>query len=121
MREQMRSRIFLDVLYGFLLSLPVIGLGVLIALFLLKDKASIDITLFVLGGLPIVIFLPSVISKSKSGALHTPKVIYRKVDTLERREEDHGAGKSGGFSELSFVIAGLVTWLTGYLIALFLA
>jgi len=117
----MRSRILLDVIYGFLLSVPIIALGLLISLVMLQDKATIDITLFALGALPIVIFLPSVLSKSKSGALHTPKVIYRKVETLERKEKDRGDGKSGRYSELSFVVAGLVTWITGYIIALLLA
>jgi len=42
---------------------------------------------FALGAIPIVVFLPSVFSQSKSGALHTPKVIFRKVETLGKKEK----------------------------------
>lgn len=102
------------VIYGTIISIPLILLGVLISLFILGDPKSLDLTLFIIGAIPLVIFLPSLISSSKSGALHTPKVIFRKVDTLERRN-DNTAGSSKEKSRISspaaLVLAGLITWL----------
>ncbi len=65
----------------------IIIVGYLIVFFILKNPQKTDFTLFVLGAIPIVIFLPSVFSQSKSGALHTPKVIFRKVETLEKKRK----------------------------------
>jgi hypothetical protein len=90
------------------LAIIIIGIGYLIAFFILKNQQNLDLTLFALGAIPIVIFLPSVFSQSKSGALHTPKVIYRKVDTLEKRERK---GTESIFPALSYVLAGFLTWI----------
>jgi hypothetical protein len=62
----------------------------------------------VLGAIPIVVFLPSVFSQSRSGALHTPKVIFRKVDTLEKKERK---GPANIFPALSYILAGVLTWI----------
>lgn len=90
------------------LSVVIIGLGYLFVHFILKNPQKLDFTLFVFGAIPIVIFLPSVFSQSKSGALHTPKVIFRKVDTLERRGKKEAVNI---FPALSYVIAGILTWI----------
>lgn len=90
------------------LSASLIGAAYLIVFFLLNNPQKLDFTLFALGGIPIVLFLPSVFSQSKSGALHTPKVIFRKVDTLEVKQK---SGSEEIFPALSYVFAGLLTWI----------
>lgn len=84
-----------------------IGIGYLIAYYLLKNPQNLDLALFVLGAIPMVIFLPSVFSQSKSGALHTPKVIFRKVNTLEKKEK---VEPEDIFPALSYVLSGVLTW-----------
>ncbi|MFW2369070.1 MAG: hypothetical protein ACN4GW_21855 [Desulforhopalus sp.] len=86
----------------------IICLGYLIVFFILKNPQKLDFTLFVLGAIPIIIFLPSVFSQSKSGALHTPKVIFRKVETLHRKEKQKSENI---FPALSYVIAGVIIWI----------
>jgi len=104
---------------GGIIAIPLIALAVLISRILIGNINSLDFTLFVIGAIPVVVFLPSVFSSSKSGALHTPKVVFRKVETLERRgHKDGRSGKesSNFFSPVSMVLAGLITWLVGYLL-----
>ena len=86
----------------------IISIGYLIVFFILKNPQKIDFTLFALGAIPIVIFLPSVLSQSKSGALHTPKVIFRKVETLEKKGPQE---TESIFPALSYVLAGVTTWM----------
>jgi hypothetical protein len=90
------------------LSIIIIGIGYLIVFIILENKQNLELTLFALGAIPIVIFLPSVFSQSKSGALHTPKVIFRKVDTLEKKESK---GTESIFPALSYILAGVLTWI----------
>lgn len=58
------------------------------------------------GTIPIVVFLPSVFSQSKSGALDTPKVIFRKVETLGKKEKQE---TESIFPALSYIFAGLIS------------
>lgn len=90
------------------LALIIICLSYLFVHFILKDPRKLDFILFTFGAVPIVIFLPSVFSQSKSGALHTPKVIFRKANTLERKENKE---TDNIFPALSYVLAGILTWL----------
>lgn len=86
----------------------IIGIAYLIVFFVLKNPQKIDFTLFTLGAIPIVLFLPSVFSQTTSGALHTPKVIFRKVDTLKASKKIE---PEDVFPALSYVLAGLLTWV----------
>ncbi|WP_136810757.1 hypothetical protein [Desulfosediminicola flagellatus] len=90
-----------------------ISIGYFIVFFILKNTHQLDFTLFVLGAIPIVIFLPSVFSQSKSGALHTPKVIFRKVETLKSKEKHENENI---FPALSYVLAGVIIWIFSSLI-----
>jgi hypothetical protein len=74
----------------------------------LKIHKNTDFTLFALGAIPFILFLPSVFSQSKSGALHTPKVIFRKVDTLKSKEIKKSESI---FPALSYVLSGSLTWV----------
>ncbi len=101
------NKIISSLVRGIPLAALIICLGYLIVFFIVKNPQYLDFTLFVLGSIPVVIFLPSVFSQSKSGALHTPKVIFRKVETLERT----GPQKAESiFPALSYVFAGFITW-----------
>lgn len=75
-----------------------------------------------LGTIPIVIFLPSVFSKSKSvfsrpisGDIHNPKVIFRKVDSLEKKEKQRAESI---VPVLSYVLAGVIIWIFSWAITL---
>lgn len=94
------------------LSIVIIGIGYVLT-HLIFGVEKLDFILFVLGAIPIVIFLPTVLSQSRSGALHTPKVIFRKVDSLERkgRKETENI-----FPALTYVLSGVLTWLYSLLI-----
>lgn len=93
------------------LAAGLICIGYVCAYFFFDDMQKLDATLFGLGALPIVLFLPSVFGQSKSGALHTPKVIFRKVDTLEKKDKKEAESI---FPALTYVIAGVLTWLFGW-------
>lgn len=84
-----------------------------ITYYILNSPQKLDFTIFALGAIPIIIFLPSVFSQSKSGALHTPKVIFRKVDTLEKKENKK---TESYLPALSYVLAGAIAWLFGLFI-----
>lgn len=114
----MIKRIFETICFGSIISIPIIVLGALVSNVILGDKNTLDMTLFILGAIPIVIFLPSIFSKSRSGALHTPKVIFRKVDTLKKRGESKQSdigGQTKIFTPFALVFAGLITWLFSFL------
>ena len=94
-----------------LLTVLIVLSGYLISYFILDNPHRLDFTLFILGGVPIVIFLPNVLSQSKSGAIHTPEVIFRKVETLEKKEKKE---TESILPSLSYVLAGILTWLFGW-------
>ena len=97
-----------------------IFIGFLITHYIIGNPDSLDFTLFVLGAIPIVFFLPSVFSSSTSGALHTPKVFFRKVQSPLRTDADKEAAEEeiSFSSPPSLVLAGLTTWLAGLLLYL---
>ena len=93
----------------------IICIGYLIVFFILQNSQKLGLTLFVLGTIPIVMFLPSVFSQSKSvfsrpisGDIHNPKVIFRKVDTLEKKEKQIAESI---VPALSYVLAGVIIWV----------
>lgn len=96
----------------------IICIGYLIVFFILKNPQKIDFTLFVLGAIPIVLFLPRVFSQSKSvfsrpisGDIHNPKVIFRKVDTLDPLEKKEKQIAESVVPALSYVLAGVIIWI----------
>ncbi len=99
------------------LALVVVGL---LASFILADaKTSLGLILFVIGALPLVIFSPGLLGGGKSGAIHTPKVIYRLVDTLApgKKASSPGAESRTEFdASLSWVLAGLMVWAVSYFV-----
>ena len=98
-------------------SIPLIVAGLLISRFMVGPQQPADSTLFIVGAIPIILFLPGLFSSSTSGALHTPRVIFRKVETLkDSKSKTSKAVQSGFTSSLNLVLAGLITWLVGYLL-----
>lgn len=105
-----------NIIYGAIISIALIIIGLLISYVIIGDRTKIDLTLFILGGIPIIFFLPGVFSSSQSGSLHTPKVFFRKVGTLEQShasERSTTAEKNKFISPAAIVLAGLFTWLIG--------
>jgi hypothetical protein len=69
-----------------LLGVVLIGIGYLFAYVLLNDPKKLGISLFVLGGGTMFLFIPSRVFRHPRGVLLTPKIIYhevRQVDDLE--------------------------------------
>lgn len=104
-----------NIIATFVRSLPIffclVVIGYIVAHLLLVSPTKLDFTLFALGSISIVIILPSVFFQSENGALHTPKVIFRKVDTLESRS---ATAPESVFSALGCVIAGVLTWIYSF-------
>ena len=79
---------------------------------------SLETVLFIIGAIPLIIFGPGLFSSSTSGALHTPKVVYRFVDTLTpgKKTSASDAPKTRFTASLSCVIAGLILWVISYFV-----
>ncbi len=105
----------------FVKSLPlaaiIIGIGYLYAHVLLNDPQKLNVTLFVLGTIPIVLFLPSRVLGHSRGVLFNPQIIFRefrKVDeTLNQNEKNETKNRSPA---LIYVIAGILTWLFSWVV-----
>jgi hypothetical protein len=97
------------------ISVPLILIAFVISCFVKYQLGSI---LFVIGAMPIVIFSPDLFSSSTSGAIHTPKVVYRLVDTLTpNKKTSQGDDSRSRFNDsLSWVIAGLILWIISYFV-----
>lgn len=104
--------------YATLFSVPLMVIAVVIAYLFMGGRESMSTTLFMVGACPIIIFAPGLFSGSSSGALHTPKVVYRLVDTLTPRSRKSSGDQSRSqFNDsLSWVLAGLILWLISYFI-----
>ena len=74
--------------------------------------------LFIIGAIPLIIFGPGLFSSSTSGAIHTPKVVYRFVDTLTPGKKTSASDdqKTRFTASLSWVIAGLFLWIISYFV-----
>ena len=101
-----------------LTSLILIVMGLLASFFLSDTEKSLGLILFVIGAIPLVIFSPGLLGGGKSGAVHTPKVIYRFVNTLTPdRKTSSGDQSSADFdASLSWVLAGLIVWVVSYFV-----
>ena len=100
-----------------LFSLGLIAIGLLISFLFSDSNNSLGLILFALGAIPLVIFLPGLFGGGKSGALHTPKVIYRLVGTLtpENKSSQSGDERRANFNaSLSWVLAGVIVWIVSY-------
>ena len=103
-----------------LASALLIALTLFISHYLMSRADSVELVSFIVGGFPIVIFLPGVFSKAASGALHTPRVIFRKAESPGGQAPDPrtGAGGDGldAATSLGLALAGFLTWVAGYML-----
>jgi hypothetical protein len=76
----------------------------------------------VIGAIPIFFYLPCLFTRSTSGSIHTPKVIYRLVGTLDKKKKNLQNGTTTGqanvVSSLSIVLAGVILWAVSLYIQL---
>ncbi len=101
-------------------SIPFLMIGIVISFFIDSTHESLGTVLFVIGGILIVFFSPGVFSNSSSGALHTPVVVYRLVNTLagkNRTTQGRKGAVSVFFSSLNLVLAGMILWGVSYFIS----
>lgn len=94
-----------------LLAVVIIGMGYLFAYVFLNDPHKLGLSLFVLGGITMLLFIPSRLLGHPRGVLLTPKITYcefRKVDNLEQKEENE---TENTFPAIIYVIAGALTWI----------
>lgn len=115
----MISKIAKTILSSVILALVLLLTGLMISFFINSQHSHLSTILFIIGGIVIVIFSPGLFRSSSSGALHTPVVVYRLVNTLSRRGD---GGKSDAntfshfFSSLSLVLAGVILWGVSYFV-----
>jgi hypothetical protein len=100
-------------------SVPLILIAFVISYFV---KYSLEAILFVIGGIPIIIFFPGLFSSSIA---YTPElwsnchIIYRIVDsslTSSEKTPQNDASMSRFNASLSWVIAGLIIWIISYFV-----
>ncbi len=102
-----------------LLAIPLLVAGLLISYFLLGSLKLLNLVLFAIGAVPIVVFSSGLLGGSTSGALHTPKVIYRLVDTLTPKKYKSQSGeeiRSNFFTSLNWILAGVIVWVVSYFV-----
>ena len=102
--------------FATLFSVPLIVIAVLISYLFMDGRESMSTTLFIVGAFPIIFFAPSLFSGSSSGALHTPKVVYRFVNTLTPKNKKSSGDESQSHfhGSLSWVLAGVILWVISY-------
>ncbi len=72
-----------------------------------------------IGAIPLVIFLPGLFGGGQSGAIHTPKVFYRLVNTLSpdnKSSQDGDESRAHFNASLTWVLAGVIVWLVSYFV-----
>ena len=107
------------IISAILSSILLLLIGLLVSLVLSNAQKSLGLIYFIIGAIPLVIFLPGLFGGRKSGAIHTPKVIYRFVNTLGSGSKASGSGedsKADFNASLSWVLAGLIVWVVSYFV-----
>jgi hypothetical protein len=107
------------IISAILSSLLLLLIGLLVSLVVSRLKDSLGLVYFIIGGIPLVIFSPGLFGGGKSGAIHTPKVIYRFVNTLGPgpKASQPGEDSNADFNaSLSWVLAGLIVWAVSYFV-----
>ena len=107
------------IISAILFSLLLLLIGLLVSLVFSNSQKSLGLIYFIIGAIPLVIFSPGLFGGGKSGAIHTPKVIYRFVNTLGSGSKASSAGEDGHAdfnASLSWVLAGLIVWVVSYFV-----
>ena len=107
------------IITAILSSLVLLLIGLLVSLVFSRLNESLGLIYFIIGAIPLVIFSPGLFGGGKSGAIHTPKVIYRFVNTLGSgpKASQSGEDSNADFNaSLSWVLAGLIVWAVSYFV-----
>ena len=115
----MIGKIFKILISAALSSLLLIIVGYLVSFLFSDSQKSLGLILFVVGAIPMVIFLPGLFGGGKSGAIHTPKVIYRVVNTLSPHNKSSQTGddsRANFNASLNWVLAGVIVWIVSYFV-----
>ena len=107
------------IISAILASLLLLLAGLLVSFVFSRLNDSLGLVYFIIGGIPLVIFSPGLFGGGKSGAIHTPKVIYRFVNTLGPgpKASQSGEDSNADFNaSLSWVLAGLIVWVVSYFV-----
>ena len=127
-----------------LIALPLLLLSYIISYFVKDSTKSLDFILFIVGAIPIISFGPGIFTRSTSGALHTPKVIWRLVGSSNQNENGSHSGvlqipqviyrlvgsssqnkngsqggvdkKTNFAASLSLVLSGVLLWVASYFV-----
>ena len=115
----MIKRILKSLLFASLFAVFLLVTGLFISYVFIGSLNYLSIILFVLGAIPIVVFSSGLLSRSRSGAVHTPKIIYRFIGPLTPKKDssqDSGEAISNFTSTLNWIIAGGIVWLISYFV-----
>ncbi len=102
-----------------LASLLLMAVGLLVSFLFSESQKSLGLIFFVVGAIPLVIFLPGLFGGGKSGAIHTPKVFYRLVNTLSpdnKPSQDGDESRADFNASLIWVLAGAIVWVVSYFV-----
>jgi len=119
MRREMIGKTFRILISAALASLVLIAVGLLVSYLFAESQNSLGLIFFVIGAIPLVIFLPGLFGGGKSGAIHTPKVFYRLVNTLSpdhKSYQDGDESRANFNASLTWVLAGAIVWVVSYFI-----
>ena len=100
-----------------LASLLLLAVGLLVAFLLSESQKSLGLIFFVIGAIPLIIFLPGLLGGGQSGAIHTPKVFYRLVNTLSpdsKSSQERDESRANFDASLIWVLAGVIVWVVSY-------
>ena len=115
----MTGRAIRIIISAVLSSLLLIAIALLISFIFSDSQKSPGLIFFIVGAIPLVIFSPGLFGGGKSGAIHTPKVVYRFVNTLapdKKRSSDGDDSQADFNASLSWVLAGLIVWAVSYFV-----
>ena len=119
MRKEMIGKTVRILIFVALASLVLIAVGLLVSYLFAESQNSLGLIFFVIGAIPLVIFLPGLLGGGKSGAIHTPKVFYRLVNTLSpdnKSYQDGDESRANFNASLIWVLAGAIVWVVSYFI-----
>ena len=93
------------------LAVMIIGVGYLLAYFILNDPQKLNTILFVLGSIPIVVFLPSRLFGYSRGVLFIPQMIYSEFRRTDDALEQKNYKNETSFQSITYIMAGVLTLL----------
>ena len=115
----MIKKVLKTIISAVVIAIPLLIVGMLISYLWVGSLKLLSAVLFVIGAIPVVVFSSGLLGRSTSGAIHTPKVIYRLVGTLTPKKNSSQSSQeivSNFFSSLNWILAGVIIWIISYFI-----